>query len=433
MTRKSVGIVRELRVDPWRSSDVAFIRSGLLASASKQLGDDVPAVVPWVMPDTWRHDDGLDSSKIASVLGSMALAQLVNHRESAAVDRARAACYSHWLRMGSIAGQIQNAEIEAYVSEKSLEPLVENRTKKRTRASWISRLAEYAIERARWVVKANEDRARADHALHGKNKPAKHGYLNVQGVHGYSHGQSSGLGEVFAAVKSTVSESQDKTRNGEVVTTHPVRWETPGGWKDCDGRRPRSESSDRRSVLPTYPKLDASIDGLETALRAALEAKEATIAAARAPNTQALIDNAERILSLELKGHIATLMDCFAFPPFRGRVTAVYKEVGEFVRAGEPVYRIDSVEHPSDDRKEKFFAVGSIVQRNMIQVGRAFNLHVKDLYGTDTWEFPGVVRGIRGASAEDDIWDVVLELEAPKGKMSAGTVLVGPDAHIKFA
>lgn len=109
------------------------------------------------------------------------------------------------------------------------------------------------------------------------------------------------------------------------------------------------------------------------------------------------------VLDQEVRKYQVSLIRTFLLPPFNGVVTAVYKDVGESVEAGEPVLRIE------DD--EKLLLVGLINHRGSLRIGDKAKIKTDNLFESgkelvlDNFE----VVSIRGHNSDNDVWDIILQ------------------------
>ena len=113
-------------------------------------------------------------------------------------------------------------------------------------------------------------------------------------------------------------------------------------------------------------------------------------------------------LDQEVRKYQIALIRTFLLPPFSGVITAVYKDVGESVEAGEPILRIE------DD--EDLLFVGLINHRGSLKIGDKATIQTNDLFETGkSFENPIEVKvvSIRGHNSDNDVWDVILQGKNP--------------------
>jgi hypothetical protein len=97
-------------------------------------------------------------------------------------------------------------------------------------------------------------------------------------------------------------------------------------------------------------------------------------------------------------------IDTFLFTPTGGIVTNVFHGPGDFVRAGEPVMRVET-----DD---PIYLVGTVKYRGMLRIGSKLNitttLFEAAAAGAAPTTVPGEVVAVRGHDAVSEQWDVLI-------------------------
>jgi len=130
------------------------------------------------------------------------------------------------------------------------------------------------------------------------------------------------------------------------------------------------------------------------------------------PELSRIMDAELETLDLEVRKLQLNYAHSFLTSPIPGRVTAVYKDIGESVSVGEPVVRVEN--------DEKLLLVGTINFRGAIRVTEAgadgpVTIVTTRLFETaDTLTIPKVkIAAIRGQDRDNDEWDVILECDNP--------------------
>ena len=97
----------------------------------------------------------------------------------------------------------------------------------------------------------------------------------------------------------------------------------------------------------------------------------------------------------------------FLVSPMAGIVTAVYKNAGESVQAGEPVVRVE------DD--EVLLLVGSILCRSGVRLEDKVKVVIDNLFenGVPVQIDDGRVVAVRGHDSDNDEWEVIIEIKNP--------------------
>jgi len=128
----------------------------------------------------------------------------------------------------------------------------------------------------------------------------------------------------------------------------------------------------------------------------------------RVNNLLDIWQNELKALDLEVQKFQISFIRTFLLPPFPGVITAVYKDVGESVQAGEPVIRIE------DNRK--LLLVGMINFRGLLRLGDKMTIKTDDLFeDNDILEIKDAeIVSIRGHDSDNDVWDIILQCDNPE-------------------
>ncbi|MBY0297436.1 MAG: HlyD family secretion protein [Methylobacterium sp.] len=139
------------------------------------------------------------------------------------------------------------------------------------------------------------------------------------------------------------------------------------------------------------------------------------IGAGRFDNFEDISNHEMGLLSSELRRVQLAYADTFLTAPFEGIITAVFKEEGESVQAGEPVMRIEN--------DTSLLLLTSLRHNGAIRVGQSASIIADNLFGTKaTAEIDCTVVSLRGHSADDGMWDMILSAENyPMGWKIKGT------------
>ncbi|HVH43812.1 MAG TPA: HlyD family secretion protein [Labilithrix sp.] len=189
-----------------------------------------------------------------------------------------------------------------------------------------------------------------------------------------------------------------------------------GKWEEPKGESPDtftekistaihpSQSSSTQLVELRHPGLEEKIEHE----RAHLALQDEWL---RARSFQAQSPHLEKIWDLELETldlDVARLQHQFSqgllFSPIQGTVTAIYKDLGEHVSAGEPILRIEN------DRE--VLVVGTLQHTNAVTIGMKAKITTSDLFEAgDKVEMAGKVVSVRGHDADNDEWEVIIAVD----------------------
>ena len=107
-------------------------------------------------------------------------------------------------------------------------------------------------------------------------------------------------------------------------------------------------------------------------------------------------------IDLDVKRLQVAFLDTILMSPIAGIVTQIYRYPGDWVKAGEPLVRIEN--------DELILLVGSLVYRGAISVGAQATV-TTSLFGLSAAavSISGSVRAARGNCTDDARWDVVIQ------------------------
>jgi len=126
--------------------------------------------------------------------------------------------------------------------------------------------------------------------------------------------------------------------------------------------------------------------------------------ALRVPFMQALMENELKAIDLDIKQLQLNYIHTIIVPPVSGIITAIYKDVGESVAAGEPILRIEN--------DEDIFVVGRVNFRGRLELNSAAKFTIKNAFqsGSDV-ALNGKLVAIRGNDADNDEWDLIFRCD----------------------
>jgi hypothetical protein len=172
----------------------------------------------------------------------------------------------------------------------------------------------------------------------------------------------------------------------------------------------QSETTYAGQEFHAYPA-----DNTARYLRAEISLRQERLAAFRLVkmNSGDNVEYAKAMTAADIRKIQLDYIDTFLVAPFDGVVTAVFRNVGEFVTAGQPVLRLEN--------DKTVYLVGQIKCRSLIRIG--YTAHVKTtLFGEPGGaqvQIDGIVCAIRGHEPIDDQWNVIIRCNniAPGGRI----------------
>lgn len=138
---------------------------------------------------------------------------------------------------------------------------------------------------------------------------------------------------------------------------------------------------------------------------------DATIALNRAELSTRYPANDLRAVDLDIKRLQVSYLDTFLLSPIDGVVTGVFRNIGDFVRAAQPVVRVEN--------DTEIYLVGILKYRGIIGIGQTISV-TTSLFDNRT--VSGVVASVRGHDSEDELWDLLIRC----GNRNAGGLPIFP-------
>lgn len=105
-------------------------------------------------------------------------------------------------------------------------------------------------------------------------------------------------------------------------------------------------------------------------------------------------------IDLDVKRLQVAYMDTLLVSPIDGVVTGVYRNIGDSVRAAQPVVRVEN--------DSEIFLVGTLKYRGLLQVGQSISVATNIFDTADTRTASGNVAAVRGHDSENELWDLLI-------------------------
>jgi hypothetical protein len=152
-----------------------------------------------------------------------------------------------------------------------------------------------------------------------------------------------------------------------------------------------------------FPWMDNRIDQL----RADVTLRQERLAARRlvALLTPSNVSFDRAMTAAEVRKVQIAYLDTFLLAPFDGVITGVFRNLGDFVSAGQPVLRLEN--------DARVYLVGTIKCRGLVRIGDTANV-TTTLFGKPgsvPVEIEGTVSAIRGHESIDEQWDVLVRCD----------------------
>jgi len=162
----------------------------------------------------------------------------------------------------------------------------------------------------------------------------------------------------------------------------------------------RTQKTTTELVELRYPEKDEEIAFHKAHIELQDELLRHSLIKLRVENLSQIMTNELKLMDLEVMKQQEAYIQTIMLSPISGIVTAIYKDVGETVDAGEPVIRIEN-----DD---ELLIVGLIQYRGGLSLNQEVTFITKKYESNDTITLTGQLVAIRGHDADDDSWDVII-------------------------
>jgi hypothetical protein len=132
------------------------------------------------------------------------------------------------------------------------------------------------------------------------------------------------------------------------------------------------------------------------------------------PNLKTVFENQLESIYLDIKRLQVAYLNTILLSPIEGFVTGIYKNLGDSVRAGEPVIRVEN--------NSTVYLVGTLRYRGVIALGSTVTVNTTlfDAAGATMTPFEGTVVAARGHPCEGDQWNVIISHSNLNGLLPLG-------------
>jgi biotin carboxyl carrier protein len=404
-----MGKIRSLYVRPLRSCDLSFDMAGVLEARAAKIGDVVPAFD--LQNVVLNHlDPTVGSASIRALFAGSPLATLRTPIAAASLDQVVTRRLLSYLNRYKHKADIVAAYNSIYSAAAD------------GKMSRLGRLSQLEQQRATGV-----DAAFTAANLAGVVTQADTSVVTYGGNQ-TSNTYINGLGMRQPTHKVTVQGPPNATNTIDDTDSIPIKYVGPG-WQPVQETQPNYNSQKTETVLPTQTARTKFTDLRDLALENKMRTETTQLNLQDQTITQAIV-NAQvpdlgSILDAELSaidGEVRKAQIAYALlyltAPISGRVTAVFKEVGESVAVGEPVMRVEA--------QDDILLVGLVQYRAPLIVGTPVTVLAKEVFedgGRATIQ--GNVVAVRGHDANNDEWDVMISAR------NTGTPVTMPDGTVR--
>jgi hypothetical protein len=182
-----------------------------------------------------------------------------------------------------------------------------------------------------------------------------------------------------------------------------------GSWKDLESEADLANASNANLFSQEtntdlvdfkYPLKDEEIALQRIQLEIQDELLKHQLIDLKVQNLTQIMNNELQLLELDITKLQNAFLQTLLISPISGLITAIYKDVGETVGAGEPVIRVEN--------DEELLIVGFIQYRGSLKIQQEVTLATKIFETNETKEIQGRLVAIRGHDADDDEWDIII-------------------------
>jgi hypothetical protein len=200
---------------------------------------------------------------------------------------------------------------------------------------------------------------------------------------GQSGSQSTGTG----TATTTGSSTDNQTSNGESHTTDSS--ETKGTQHtvntNYDYRYPSAENDAQ------YQRAQVSLQD---------ERFNQFMFSQNLPFLKTVFDNELKGIDLDVKRLQVAYLSTILVSPVSGLITGIFRDVGDCVKAGQPVIRVEN--------DTEVYLVGTLIFRGLLAVGATVTLTTKVFDSPQPLTVTGKVVSVRGHDSEDEEWNVLV-------------------------
>ncbi len=169
----------------------------------------------------------------------------------------------------------------------------------------------------------------------------------------------------------------------------------------------------------THPRLDNEIEYRQMSQAVHGELIKQDLASQRLPHLERILENELQAIDFEIRSLQLNFAHTYLTAPFDGVVTALYKDIGESIEAGEPILRLEN--------DAILLIIGQVQAAGVVRLGAAVRIEFDDKETGVQRQLIGRVVSVRGHEADDDEWDIIVQADNPV--LAGGSRLVPLNYH----
>ncbi|HTV91511.1 MAG TPA: HlyD family secretion protein [Verrucomicrobiae bacterium] len=401
-------IVHDMRVRPAQAALLSFETDGIVGESNVQLGASVTKFdFTTFYANLGNAVSGTpsrlsyDSTGILSdpSINASLLYALRAESKRAVLDKAVAN------RQNAYYAKYQNAAAVISMTKQSYDPTVSGSKPQRLAAlANISQQqandlnAAYTADSRLGVVKTTTGQLNSTTNSCGQSNTAGGNVGSTNStVSGFDDTFSFGTDASGSSLAVTNDNSFDTTFNSGFALSSSGSW----GQTHSSGRAAQVQQTSNMDYAYRVPSLEAEAQNERAQISLIDEQFAQFMFAQNIPYLSTVFANELVSIDSDVKRLQVAYMNTLLMSPIDGIVTGVYKRVGEYVKAGEPVLRVE------DDTN--VFLIGTITYHGSIEIGDSVQINTS-LYGSSALPImvTGTVMAARGRRKQDELWDVVI-------------------------
>jgi biotin carboxyl carrier protein len=219
-----------------------------------------------------------------------------------------------------------------------------------------------------------------------------------------SNSAASTFNQLAAGTPTTESNTVSKT-NSDTTTTNKLIANTPTTSSRTRAvADPGFQQAESKGYTFRHPTNENETQNHRTQVSLLDERYQQFMFSQQLPFLETSLQNEIDSLDLEVKRLQVSFINSILVCPITGVVTGVFADVGDCVRAGDPVLRVE--------RDDTILIVGTIKFRKLLQIGAKVDITTNLFDASPPTPVPlpqGTVVAIRGHDHEDERWDVIIQ------------------------
>ena len=442
----SAAKIRNLMVRPSQSANLCFDVDGILGEMNAQLGSNVTefnfAAFYANLGATLRGNPGVLSYNSQGIHSDVAvqaslLAAFRAEPAKALLDSAIAARQNaYFKKYGNSAAIITQMQqyYDATVGGATSKPSRLSALANNSQAQYLALNGAYVADARTGVVKNTSNNLKSDSTSNGQSHSISTNTVNgtststsgqssttnqsTNSVGNYTNNYSTAILENIGGVVTTVTTgpngvltSLSETYPGTVTTSATGSMNGTGSGTSNQSSSGTTETNSSAKTTQSQltlntdygyrvPAAENNAQFQRTQISLIDEQFSQFMFGQNLPNLTTVFQNELLAIDLGVKRLQVAYLNTILMSPISGVVSGLYKNLGDRVKAGEPVVRVEN--------NASIFLVGTLVYRGQISLNSTVQVTTSAFDSLSTPTITGSVVAARGHQSEDDAWEVVV-------------------------